>query len=121
MEFGIDVGELVSLCFGIVIGGVFTWAWFMRKKRIKEDEWKMNLKEFQELPIGTVLEYWGITHILIEVKISKNCTIIVYDEDFNDWNLIGDIQNYKVRFGYALYYLRIADKHIADYFKVIGE
>ena len=46
----------------------------------------MNIQEFQKLPIGTVLIWKSIKVCTIEVKISKNRSIIVnnYNSKYND-------------------------------------
>lgn len=75
----------------------------------------MNLNDFKALPIGTVLKWQANTWFTFEVKISKNCSLIVFD-DF--YGYVGEVDNY-LDDEWALEDLSIAPKWIADKFEVL--
>ena len=82
----------------------------------------MNLKEFQELPVRTILEVMDNQGNIdyIEIKISKNRTMLIgdlYSDIFPD--LTGKIQKYLLDDDddYCSY-LKIADKDINNMFKI---
>lgn len=71
----------------------------------------MNLKKFQALDIGTVLMYGFGSYTYIEIKVSKNCTLIL------NRNMEGGITNYYKDY-WLLSFLRLAPKWIAKRFEV---
>jgi len=75
----------------------------------------MKEKEFQELPIGTVLIWECDWVIIFEVKISKNCTIGINDTEGDFF--VGQNQNY-VDDDCDLECLSIAPKEIITLFNL---
>lgn len=81
----------------------------------------MDLKEFQDLPIGTVLIYKSRIAESIEIKTSKNITRYVYYHNYHAkiiWGHQWEYVDYRY-FEEYLMFLKIAPKWIADKFKVL--
>ena len=83
---------------------------------------KENKKQWDKLPIGTVLEHKGLFYF-IEIKESKTHTLICSDNDPDESDISGEsfsIKNTRWNLGYAqmLDNLQLAPKWIQELFKI---
>lgn len=71
----------------------------------------MDLKEFQEYPVGMIFLFNNGNINLIEVKISKNCTLVI--NDINPYSdVVEEKYNYKTGLSFWVDIIEVAPKWI---------